>query len=166
MEEEFVPYTEALAMKKLGFNEECIAKYAPYNASDPVLLYPETQNFFKGPTFNTQSNSNYPKGKLKVAAPLWQQAFRWFREKYDIHGEISVYYNPSKLDKVFYECNISSKDNSYDGVLRGAISRIQEDWGKDPNKYMLFNTYEEAQFACLQQLITICQQQSKASTTD
>jgi hypothetical protein len=46
MEKNFLPYTEALELKKLGFNESCLAKYCRYNPKDNIKLFPQSQNFF------------------------------------------------------------------------------------------------------------------------
>ena len=68
MNKEFVPYEQALELKKLGFDEECLSYY-----------------------FNKQLSfgSKTAYGEV-VEAPLYQQAFRWFREKYNLHFPIAV----------------------------------------------------------------------------
>ena len=73
MEKEFIPYEQALALKELGFDEPCIACYDKLN-----MLATYSENLFEHKNYNT---SGYC-----VSAPLYQQAFRWFREKYDIFG--------------------------------------------------------------------------------
>ena len=60
MEKEFIPYEQALALKELGFDEPCLKSYG-----DDGLL-------------NQNDHSLY------LSAPLYQQASRWFREKYFI----------------------------------------------------------------------------------
>lgn len=81
---EFIPYEQALALKELGFNEECI-KYYDYGGKMYEAL--EKNKLF----IETEDECCY--------APLWQQVFRWFREKYDFRysiGEtnICVYHIP------------------------------------------------------------------------
>ena len=68
MTKEFVPYNESLELKELGFDEECLSYY-----------------------FNKQLSfgSKTAYGEV-VEAPLFQQAFRWFREKYKLHYPIAV----------------------------------------------------------------------------
>ena len=68
MEKEFVPYELAVKLKELGFDEECLSYY-----------------FNKQLSFG--SKTSY--GEV-VEAPLYQQAFRWFREKYKLHYPIAV----------------------------------------------------------------------------
>jgi hypothetical protein len=76
MEKEFIPYELAIALKKLGFDEPCIACY--------------TQNAYGStPKQKVQYWCNPMEGNLDpvfILAPLYQQAFRWFREKYGIVG--------------------------------------------------------------------------------
>ena len=62
MKNEFVPYDIALAMKELGFDEPCFGCYR----EDKMFLFGRTSD-------NTST---------WTLAPLYQQAFRWFREKY------------------------------------------------------------------------------------
>jgi hypothetical protein len=62
MEKEFVPYEQALDLKELGFDEPCMAQWNDSNGFDG----------FGGNYRN--SYFNYPD---QIAAPLYQQAFRW-----------------------------------------------------------------------------------------
>lgn len=71
---EFIPYEEALALKELGFGEECLGMY--YDAEDGVKYTEPTWKLLVGG--KTDGENEY-----EVKAPLYQQAFRWFREKYD-----------------------------------------------------------------------------------
>ena len=68
MNKEFIPYELAVKLKALGFDEECLSYY-----------------------FNKQLSfgSKTAYGEV-VEAPLYQQAFRWFREKYKLHYPIAV----------------------------------------------------------------------------
>jgi hypothetical protein len=63
MDKEFVGYTEALALKELGFDEPC---FGFFYEDEEFELCPVKNNNLMGYT----------------NAPLYQQAFRWFREKY------------------------------------------------------------------------------------
>ena len=67
MNKEFVPYDIALALKELGFDERCLGYYYNYKG-DWRLEYEDA--------------SDYGEYDEIVNAPLYQQAFRWFREKY------------------------------------------------------------------------------------
>jgi hypothetical protein len=111
MKNEFLPYDRALKLKELGFDEPCIATHGY------LELYINTDD-----------------GHLK--APLYQQAFRWFREEYKFHAEIRSY-----TAKYFTIIIQELKD----------IVRYLEYGGID----LKFNTYEEAELACLDKLIEL-----------
>lgn len=95
MEKEFIPYEQALDLKQLGFDEPCMAQWNDSNGFDG----------FGGNYRN--SYFNYPD---QIAAPLYQQAFRWFREKYGLsHYNIRRDYNISEdgvrsYDDIELEC--------------------------------------------------------------
>ena len=67
MEKEFIPYEQALALKKLGFNEPCFGFYI----GDIIRLTLYTDCGWKNSTipYDTQEEL--------LTAPLYQQAFRW-----------------------------------------------------------------------------------------
>ena len=126
MENEFVPYELALRMKRLGFDESCFRYYWERFENSPRMM-----NQYGSP----KSNSNLDKlaktelkglqGKSYCSAPLFQQVFRWFSEKYNVHMV------PSKYDE----------------------NRWWIQWGTWTSS--VFNTYEEAELACLTKLIEI-----------
>jgi len=68
MEKEFIPYEEALALKELKFDEPCLGWWF----TDEQMLFIETSK---------RSNSEHI-----LQAPLYQQAFRWFREIHGLYG--------------------------------------------------------------------------------
>jgi len=116
MNNEFVPYEQAVELKELGFDEKC---YRGYDKNQ-MLFYSEQENGHE---------LNYSVG-MNVSAPLYQQAFRWFREEYALDSYIrpNLVYDVPKT----YQYNIN--DN------------IDDVW---------YNTYEEAELACLIKLIQI-----------
>jgi hypothetical protein len=79
MEKEFVPYEIALALKELGFDKPCVAYFTKdFQTSKPYILVCEDK--LKNQDVNKMS------GYGVCLAPLYQQAFRWFREKYELHS--------------------------------------------------------------------------------
>ena len=72
VDKEFVPYEQALALKELGFNEPCLASY-----------------FHEGKRLHITEYLNY--GEYTTLAPLFQQAFRWFRDKHKLGAIISQF---------------------------------------------------------------------------
>jgi len=124
MNKEFVTYEQALALKELGFNEPCFGYYI------------ETKEWI--PASYSQKGTIYPSNsdlmKEWVSASLYQQAFRWFREKYKLQAEI--------LWRGDMECFC---------YKTGKFKYGSHDFSKDDYK-----TYEEAEQACLDKLIEIC----------
>lgn len=74
MDNQFVTYEIALALKELGFNENCFTCYNP--GKNLVNWYSEPN-----PEWPYCINSYYKRGLISeyVAAPLWQQVMDWFR---------------------------------------------------------------------------------------
>ena len=110
MKDEFVPYELASKLKQLGFDEPCMRYYS----KDGSLITRLTQ-------------------QEECSAPLFQQAFRWFRENYLYHPHFF-----SKEDGTFVWC------------IRWYIDGLQKD-----TPYFSSNTYEEAELVCLDKLIDI-----------
>ena len=73
MEKEFVPYELSVKLKSLGFDEPCMSVY--YGDVEDIQF-----------TFNVRETQYYAQKGYKngVLAPLYQQAFRWFRGKYKL----------------------------------------------------------------------------------
>ena len=122
MEKEFVPYELAVKLKELGFNEPCFGFYledctwTPASYSKKGTVYPSNSDLL--PEWS--------------AAPLYQQAFRWFREKHNINHSI-----------IFHETTFS---NDYQYLVLSNENEFVE---------VGYTTYEEAELACLQKLIEI-----------
>ena len=132
MEKEFIPYEQALALKELGFDEHCMSRY--YSIDTPeknklMMFSPQYPKKYNSEKFEIGNIISFP----FISAPLYQQAFRWFREKYDIHGIIS-YYGKGQwfLEVLDYKGNqlIQIENNTF--------------W-----------SYEEAELECLKKLIEI-----------
>ena len=139
MNKEFVPYGLALRLGSLGFDEPCFGYYVEGELRGVNLgieqlggMKPYYQRF----GFHTLSNHDIdnPK-KIVVTAPTWQQAFRWFREK----GYLSYI-------EVF-------SDGKYDYTNVSNHFSVEVDYNDGP-----FDTYEEAETACLERLIEIIEQ--------
>jgi hypothetical protein len=139
MEKEFVSYNQALRLKALGFDEECFKckvigqEHLDYTPSD---------------------YDDFPEQKEKeVLIPTFSQAFRWFREKYYLEGEISKRYrwsaNSPNHDETFYQWGI------FDFTL-GRENYIVWLSGYDADKgEKACTSYEEAELHCLDKLIEI-----------
>ena len=77
-QQEFIPYEQALELKELGFDEECFGYY------DTEGLEVSSDWYFNPHNKNSLFPEPYTTNNPKISAPLYQQAFRWFREKYNL----------------------------------------------------------------------------------
>ena len=81
---------------------------------------------------------------------MWQQAFRWFREKYDLLGyvndESSVEDNPNIHKKWMY-----------------VIQELPIVLHDDLSNGKIYKTYEEAELECLKKLIEIVKNDNRTN---
>ena len=127
MEKELVPYELAAKLKAIGFNEPCMFVHDTWG---------NTKNWTEdgeGEHRNSHINAS-----IYYSAPLFQQAFRWFREKYNLICRVDVTSYGCPLNEQEFYCEITSKN--------GTAS------------YKIFNTYEEAELDCLSKLIELVKQ--------
>jgi len=110
MKNEFIPYEQALALKELGFDEPCFGWF--------------TTGYLRVGSVE----SKHVQGLGELLAPLYQQAFRWFREKYGLNH--------------FVELDVDCGPNYYNGYV--LCSLVYHG-----------NNYEEAELACLKKLIEL-----------
>ena len=75
---DFVPYEQALALKKLGFDESCLAWYN----SKGQLLAEITIGYEQTDFLYTQGDME----ENQCIAPTFSQAFRWLYQKLEING--------------------------------------------------------------------------------
>ena len=126
MKKEFIPYEQALALKELGFDEPCISRYCvvtEWEKPTGEILLQQIDCVFSD--------------KILIKAPLYQQAFRWFREKYILDSIVQPTYSTKYQYRIF---NVETKSK---------VQVYGDYMGKE------FNTYEEAELACLNKLIEI-----------
>jgi hypothetical protein len=119
MEKEFIPYEQALALRELGFDEPCIKEF-------------HVQELMANSTGEEITNNELTElygEQTTISAPLYQQAFRWFREKHGLCHFINF---------------------SGDGFCSG-----WEDKGFNEHGFENFKTYEEAELECLKKLIEL-----------
>ena len=63
MEEQFIPYEQALELRELGFDEECFGGWG-----------------------NLKEWYYHPDSDILLDAPLWQQAFDWFESERGLYS--------------------------------------------------------------------------------
>ncbi len=131
---DFVFHEEALALKELGFefDKDSVFVFGYWN-----LIEYDTEW-----TFDTRVNMdsvNY------IEAPLYSQAFRFFRENYGLFISFVRYRNSVVIE------------------MPDTFSKVYEIWIQDENKdesiwVGSFDGQEEAELACLRKLIEIVKQ--------
>jgi len=132
MNKEFIPYEQALALKELGFDEPCFGSYVKLT---------ETQNtFFMNDVVDEIDRETSLHESLITKAPLYQQAFRWFREKYKLHQYIKQYYG----ENFFFHIEDMVHPRRFDEYTVEMLRTFNES-----------STQEEAELACLKKLIEI-----------
>ncbi len=128
MEKEFIPYEQALALKELGFDAQCFSHYR-----DKESLIACNQGIYG------ISYSDIEAPTKVILAPLYQQAFRWFREKYGLYSHVRESLAFDKTLEFVTQINGSYVNH---GIEDKPINR--------------FEIYEEAELECLKKLIEIC----------
>jgi len=134
MTKEFIPYEQALELKELGFDEPCIKFYW----TDGIFLKDYEKPF------------NYNKRDNVISAPLYQQAFRWFREKFNLKSSIMDFIDDVTGIEWDYSIAIIGTDIDEKGEYVPLIDYSID----DPNRK--YGTYEKSELACLIKLIEIC----------
>jgi len=130
LEKDFVPYSESMELKELGFDEPCIKQWT----YTPELIF--CTSIWGHPKLKTNKESHSDSGGDCISAPTFSQAFRWFREKYILFsGVLSEYSYGGEIHA--YHINGKRQEN----ISKGN-----------------FTTYEEAELACLRKLIEIVKQ--------
>jgi len=117
-------------MKQLGFNEPCFTYYS--SRGSLVTGFIESAGGFNVEDLN--------KG---ILAPLFQQAFKWFRDEHKLHSRVNH-------QNGFYWCEIESYN--YPRVTT---------WNSSQDSREEYNIYEEAELACLEKLLDIVEAKLK-----
>jgi hypothetical protein len=129
MDKEYVPYEQSLELEQLGFDEYCMEacyyEWKDKGVTHILLHTPDEYDPHDG-----------------VKAPLYQQAFRWFRDNYKMTAEVSVsQYRRTDIDKWMYSITY--------------LERMTYSYSETT-----YNTYEEAELACVIKLIDIVKKQN------
>jgi hypothetical protein len=137
----FVPYEIALALKELGFDEPCLLYIIYVQDEDAVTKIPyKPEIYIDGytPKFKYDYNEeclmtelkDTLKYKVTLKIPTFSQAFRWFREKYNMRVWVEWGSEYLCLSVIQYNSGMKECINSY-------------------------SNDEEAELACLIKLIEI-----------
>lgn len=126
MENEIIPYEQALELKHLGF--EYISTIFAYNESGGLYTRDGIPH-----DFNIRG---------LLSAPTFSQVFRWFREKYNLIFQINYLFNGN------YQVVIHKNTHEYMELIQYLNSSCVYEI---PDNY----SYEEAELECLKKLIEI-----------
>jgi hypothetical protein len=131
MKKEFTPYEQSLDLKELGFDEPC---FGLYENGKLGYSFSTSQGIITPISYRTNSKFvEHILTKEDCTAPTFSQAFRWFREKYNLYACI---------ERVEY---IDSNEKGFQWYIFDKCSNVGE-------KLM---SYEEAEPECLKKLIEI-----------
>ena len=132
MKNEFVPYDMAVALKEIGFDEPCFMMYDKTELSEAV----NTKTYKLHPL----DYNNFDALPNCISAPLYQQAFRWFREKHGLFSEINLTTKQEDVKEFeFFVLNVNEPLFESDD----------------------YKKYEEAELACLKELIKIVKEKQR-----
>jgi hypothetical protein len=124
MVKDFIQYTEALELKQLGFDEPCFGVYATKDGYVRKSAYDENGD-----------------------APTYSQAFRFFREKYDL--------DYSLLPESSSGHRLSTRTFNIVIYKYHMNMNVQSEIVRIDGKIVRYNKREEAELACLKKLIEI-----------
>jgi len=140
MNKDFALYPEAFELKQLGFDEPCFGVY-----------FNSTQELFIGKKVNQYTED------VRTSAPTYSQAFRWFRYNYWYYVSISPSIDIGNVDftvevsQFFQEDRYVGEGDDEEYFPRGLELVYTE----------RFDTYEEAELACLRHLIKLVKENQK-----
>jgi hypothetical protein len=127
MEKEFVSYEVALKLKELGFDEPCLTYYYELTSNLRTHLAIDVRNAW---TYSGNKKLGF------TLAPLYQQAFKWIREKHNIDISINTIYSKYNENTIKQYSGFIDTKTMYTNVG-------------------FYDNYEEAQLAGLQKMIEI-----------
>lgn len=117
LHKEFVPHAESYELKELGFDEPCFGWYLLAGGGTKQMVIDE----------------KCPKQEVGLClAPTFSQAFRFFRDKYELNHEIPY----------------AGKKGEYHAFVNSYIH------GNNGNSPSVF-PYDDAELTCLKKLIEI-----------
>ena len=134
MIKEFIPYELALELKQLGFDEPCLGYYLA------STLFISNDNVY--------NSTDIP----VIKAPLYSQAFRWFREKFDWQHSIdpTADQHSHQLGYNYWIWNYKTGEEYHTEPK----NRPRGDWE--------YETYEQTELACLKKLIELVKESNKS----
>ena len=131
MEKYFATYNQSLALKELGFDEDCLGRWLAITEWEKPTGEIKLQLGVKAEDYD----------KNQCLAPLKSQVFRWFREKHNLYHTIHHFEHKKDTPEEFLS-EVSGK------LLMG---------NDDISGFSYHSTYNDAESACIDKLIEILQ---------
>ncbi|MFA7307607.1 MAG: hypothetical protein WC026_13145 [Hyphomicrobium sp.] len=127
-DENFCESRESFALREIGFDMLCLGVHEILIDGDKPRF---RQNYDSEKLWCNHNviKKRFEKQDWFCSAPLYQQAFRWFRETYNLNSFV-------KADTIYNEKFVWVIDFDVESIER-------------------FSTYEEAELSCLRKLIEI-----------
>jgi hypothetical protein len=133
LEDEFGSYEQAVALKELGFDEECLDYYYKVYKKDIIELW-------------KFSKTQWPDTSHPIVwAPLKQQIFKFFRDKYNLEGVTQRHDDGTAFKFWIHKYHENNKSIEYGGYD--------------------YPSHEEAENACIDKLIELVKQQEDEKHT-
>lgn len=149
LEEQFVPYKEALALKELGFDEECVGLFSLMITVKKVggklthtIDEPRTTDFSLVHDPKTNSDYNFSNLIDTITTPLYQQAFEWFRKGHGLHSFIDIYPTNEEPDRCWFMIRYMDREEGDKDYMSG--------W---------YSNNKDAESGCLRKLIEIAKEE-------
>ena len=137
MKEQFVPYDIAHKLKQKGFDETCFGFYSSHFASGMKLIICDTpkQGKFEG---------------QECSAPLYQQAFDWFRDKHGLDCPVTTQDNKIFTFQIWD--TIAGPFYAENKPISERVKKIKTfSWGSKT----WYDSYREAQNEAINRLIEL-----------
>jgi hypothetical protein len=131
MENEFIPYEQALSLKELGFDESCFGYYNSEGLQPSDGFWWNREN--KNSLFVEPEKTNDP----KISAPTFSQVFRFFRDNFNLEPQVK-----SWKEKGGIIWHYSIQKIGEPSIFRSSDCAV--------------DSHDEAQLICLQKLIELC----------
>lgn len=128
----FIPTTQALQLKELGFNKPC---WAWYNIPNDNII--DCYSEGRSPIINSledRTAKSENKGVENIGLPTFEQTFTWFREKHNLYPSLNRT-NDQKWFMYIYLIGVNK-----------------------PTSTVFGETYKEVELNCIDKLIEIVKQ--------
>lgn len=160
--EQFVPYKQAKELKELGFEELCFGFYQNDESLAIGLEEKDIQHFTNKRALESET--------YQCIAPLYQQAFDWFREKHDLDIIFQLIYYSNHTKKGYFltifegtnHRDLLNYEEAYNDILEDSGQEVEGNYLNDElhdtlifERKFAYKTYQEAQLACLHKLIEL-----------